>query len=136
MKLFPPQSEPALYEEGFGDLDLLGRRAIGQTLSELLERVEDPIVIAVDGPWGSGKTHFLKRWVGAHHLENDGTAITVYFDAFANDYLDDPLIGLTGAISERLLSPKDKNKWKKAKTVAFKLSVLQLGLELRLSLQG
>ncbi|MDG3576975.1 P-loop NTPase fold protein [Rhizobium sp. YJ-22] len=107
----------ALYEEGFGESDLLGRKATGQRISELLERVEDPIVLAVDGPWGSGKSYFLKRWVGAHTVENSGAATTVYFDAFANDYLDDPLIGLTGAIGDRLPAGKPQKSWKKAKNV-------------------
>jgi hypothetical protein len=104
--LFPPAEEIALYETGFGDNDLLNRRETGKRLSELLERVSQPVVIALDGPWGSGKTYFLKRWVGAHGLENDGNATTIYFDAFANDYFDDPLIGLTAALGERL--PKEK----------------------------
>jgi len=122
MKLHPPQVELNLYEDGFGTDDLLGRRSSGRQLSELLERIEDPVVLALDGPWGSGKTHFLRRWVGAHSSENGGHATTVYFDAFSNDYLDDPLIGLTGAIGERLPSNPKKNHWKKAKTVAFKLA--------------
>jgi predicted KAP-like P-loop ATPase len=56
------------------------------------------MVIALDGAWGSGKSFFLKCWVGAHKLENEGTATTVYFDALSYDYLDDPLVALTGAI--------------------------------------
>ncbi len=117
MRLHPLQKDITLYQEGFADADLLDRRPAGQRISDLLERVEDPLVLAVDGPWGSGKSHFLKRWVGAHTLENGGTATTVYFDAFANDFLDDPLIGLTGAIGERLPAGKPQKNWKKAKKV-------------------
>ncbi|MBY5356481.1 AAA family ATPase [Rhizobium leguminosarum] len=129
MKLFPPQDEFEIYEQGFGTTDLLGRRDAGQRLSELLEKVEDSVVVAVDGPWGSGKSHFLKRWVGAHRLENGGVATTIYFDAFANDFLDDPLIALTGAIGERLPTGKDQDHWKTAKKVAYKLArpLLRLG---------
>jgi hypothetical protein len=116
MRLHSLQKEVALCEEGFGDFDLLGRKAAGKRISDLLERVEDPVVLAVDGPWGSGKSYFLKRWVGAHTLENSGTATSVYFDAFANDFLDNPLIGLTGAIGERL-PPGKPQSWKKAKKV-------------------
>jgi len=129
MKLFPPQEKLSIFEQGFDGADLLGRREAGQRLSELLEKVEDPVVVAVDGPWGSGKSHFLKRWVGAHRLENGGTATTIYFDAFANDFLDDPLIALTGAIGERLPAGKEQDHWKTAKTVAYKLArpLLRLG---------
>jgi len=122
MRLYPIQKEIALYEEGFGDVDLLQRKSAGEQISELLERVEDPVVLAVDGPWGSGKSHFLKRWVGAHKIENGGTATTVYFDAFANDYLDDPLISLTGAIGERLPAEETGTTWKKAKKIAVTLA--------------
>lgn len=122
MKLFPPQDDVKIYEEGFGEKDLLSRRPAGERLSELLDRVEDPIVVAIDGPWGSGKSHFLKRWVGAHTIENGGNATTVYFDAFANDYLDDPLIALTGAVDERLPGQEDRSRWKQAKEAAFKLA--------------
>jgi len=130
MKLFPPEHELRIYEEGFGDKDLLNRKQAGQRLSELLEKIEDSIVVAVDGPWGSGKSHFLKRWVGAHQIENGGTATTVYFDAFANDFLDDPLIALTGAIGDRLPAGKERRAWKTAKNVAVKLArpVFRIGV--------
>ncbi len=83
MKLFPPQDTCTIYKTGFGTDDILGRAETGKRLSDLLERIEDPVVVALDGRWGSGKSHFLKRWVGAHTLENDGRATVVYFDAFA-----------------------------------------------------
>ncbi|MDE3824854.1 hypothetical protein I7F13_21985 [Sinorhizobium meliloti] len=40
----------------------------------------------------------MKRWVGAHQSQNGGAATTVYFDAFAHDYLSDPLVALVGAL--------------------------------------
>jgi hypothetical protein len=122
MKLFPPQDDIDTYAVGFSGKDILSRQDAGKRLSELLEKVDDPIVVALDGRWGSGKSYFLKRWVGAHTLENGGTATTIYFDAFANDFLDEPLIALTGAIDERL--PKDSKgvRWKKAKRVVVKLA--------------
>lgn len=106
MRFRPPEIEVELYKEGFGDADLLGRIKVGKGLSELVERTEDPLVIALDGQWGTGKTHFLKRWVGAHSLENGGKATTIYFDAFEHDYQNDPLVSLVSAISNRF--PKTK----------------------------
>lgn len=128
MKLFPPQDTCTIYETGFGTDDILGRAETGKRLSDLLERIEDPVVVALDGRWGSGKSHFLKRWVGAHTLENDGRATVVYFDAFANDFLDDPLIGLTGAIAERL-PEREAKLTEKVKSAAFKLArpLLRIG---------
>ncbi|MBL1437312.1 MAG: hypothetical protein COB08_014065 [Rhodobacteraceae bacterium] len=71
---------------------------------------------------GSGKSFFLKCWVGAHQKENEGTAKTVYFDAFAHDYLDDPLVAIIGTIAGRF-EPDDisSKALTKAKTATAKL---------------
>jgi hypothetical protein len=117
-------SEPKIeiYTTGFKGTCQLGRAEDGKRLSDLVENLVEPIVIAVDGPWGSGKSFFLKCWVGAHQNENDGIARTVYFDAFKNDFLDYPLIGLTSIISERLGNESNENaSWQKAKEAASKL---------------
>jgi len=129
IKLFPPDADVELYQEGFGTSDLLGRKSVGEKLSSLVEGIETPVVIALEGPWGSGKTHFLRRWVGAHRLENKGIAQTIYFDAFQSDYLEDPLVAITGAIGERI-GTSSKSIWKKMKGAAFKLAkpVSRIGL--------
>jgi hypothetical protein len=80
------------------------------------------MVVALDGAWGTGKTHFLKRWVGAHRLENGGCGTTIYFDAFAHDFLDDPLLALTGVIGDRLTKAEQRKTWSKVKSAAFKLA--------------
>lgn len=121
MKILPPRQEVNLYKEGFGDLDLLERKKVSKALSDLVDRIEDPIVIALDGNWGTGKTHFLQRWVGAHTLENDSKATTVYFDAFSHDYLNDPLPALVSALTDRL-PDNNKVKIERVKKAAFKLA--------------
>ena len=134
MKLFPQDGDVLLYETGF-EADLLDRKLISKQLTELVDRIEDPIVLALDDKWGSGKTHFLKRWVTAHQKENGGRAITVYFDAFENDYLSDPLVSIIAALSERI--PKEQKttleKWKK---VATKLAKPTFGVALSLATFG
>lgn len=122
MRISPLQVSHRLYAQGFGSDDPLQRKEAGRRLSDLLEKVHEPIVVALDGRWGSGKSHFLKRWVGAHTLENGGTATTVYFDAFSSDFLDDPLVALTSAIGERLTTPLERSKWEKAKQAVAKLA--------------
>jgi hypothetical protein len=118
MRFLPPDDDVALYEQGF-ETDILGRVRVGKALSNLLERIDDPLVVALDGRWGTGKTYFLKRWVGVHQRENGGTATTVYFDAFANDYLSDPLIALVGALGDRLPTAK-RSKLKRVQKAAIK----------------
>lgn len=130
MNLFPPDPHIELYEEGFGADDPFNRTDTGKSLSDLVDRIEDPLVIALDGGWGSGKTWFLKRWVGAHHHENEGRATTVYFDAFAHDFMDEPLIALTAAITDRLPKCGEGSPWKKFRAAAVTLSrpALRIGL--------
>lgn len=130
MKLYPSHKPIDIYNVGFDDDDILRRNKSGKQISDLLEIVQDPIVLALDGPWGSGKSHFLQRWVGAHKLENNGKATTVYFDAFANDYLDDPLIALIGAIDECISDPKKNKYWEHTKKFAAFLAkpTLRIGL--------
>ncbi|NVO56467.1 hypothetical protein HW561_11785 [Rhodobacteraceae bacterium B1Z28] len=121
MRLTIPEPKIELYKDGFAEHDKLSRKPTSDKLSELVERFDDPLVIALDGAWGSGKSFFLKCWVGEHLKREGNSTQTVYFDAFKHDYLDDPLIALTGAISERFEEADDKKSqeaWKKAKQVA------------------
>ncbi len=121
MRLTPREDSFTLYETGFGE-DLLGRKASGEALSRLVEQIEDPMVIALDGGWGTGKSWFLKRWVGFHRQEFDGNARTVYFDAFAHDYLDSPLVALTAVLTKELANEATpaKGKIERLKKTAFK----------------
>ena len=57
-------------------------------------------VMGLDGEWGSGKTTFVKMW--SQHLKNNGYK-TLYFNAWASDYTEDPLMALISELRE--LSP-------------------------------
>ncbi len=102
MRLPGIDPEIELYTQGFDDICALDRASEGKALSSLLERVITPQVVAVDGPWGCGKSFFLKCWVGAHKADYGTQTNLLYFDAFAHDYLDDPLTSLVSALGERL----------------------------------
>jgi hypothetical protein len=92
---------------------------------------KDPLVVVLDGRWGAGKTHFLQRWVGAHQTQFGGAAKTVYLDAFAHDFLEDPLIALVGSIAERM-PPKERPKVERVKALALKIwrPAARIGLSL------
>ncbi len=123
-RLFPDPKVKRLYEDGFGENDFLNRRQTGEALSDLLNRLEEPLVVALDSQWGSGKTWFLQRWVGEHDKANEN-AVVVYFDAFAHDYVSDPLPAL---VSELVGRTGDKETFKAIKKVAFKF--VQAGVRL------
>lgn len=119
MRFSPIDEDVEIYKTVFQE-DLLGRNKFSVRLSRLLENIEDPLVLALNGRWGTGKSYFLKRWVGAHNAQNKGGALTVYFDAFAHDYLSDPLPALIGTLSAR--APReDKQKLARVKSAAIKL---------------
>lgn len=54
-------------------------------------------VLALGGEWGTGKTTFVKMW--RQDLNNKGFK-TLYFNAWASDYTEDPLIALIAELSE------------------------------------
>lgn len=49
MKITPKKADIDLYKEGFKENDILNRAGIGQKLSTLVEKVDDPLVIALEG---------------------------------------------------------------------------------------
>lgn len=134
MIIFPQDRDVVLYETEFED-DSLERGKLSKQLSDFVERIEDPIVIALDDKWGSGKTYFLKRWVTAHKNQNNGKAITVYFDAFENDYLSDPFVSIIAAVGERI-PKKQELTLNKLKTAATKLAKPAFGIALSLATFG
>jgi hypothetical protein len=130
MKLFPEDPIFVVGEVGFAGkdengrpYDVLDRKPLGQKLTDLVDRIEQPLVIALDGGWGTGKSHFLKLWTGAHALELGGKAKIIYFDAFANDFLDDPLTSLVSSlVSQAATKTWPEAALNKMKTAAFPLA--------------
>lgn len=95
MRILPPILDIG-DTEGFTEQnDIFQRAAFGRGLSNLVQRVEDPLVILLDSPWGSGKTTFLKMWAG--ELRKAGHPV-VYFDAFAHDHIDNAFLAIAGEV--------------------------------------
>ncbi|WP_126452349.1 KAP family P-loop NTPase fold protein [Sulfuriflexus mobilis] len=76
--------------------DLFERQPFGDALLNVVDRSNGELVISIDGQWGEGKTTFVKMWQG--HLKNSNIS-SVYIDAFSNDYIDDPFISISSAIT-------------------------------------
>lgn len=64
MKLFP--NGPTIGElDGFTrENDIFGYKDFGDRLTALQLNVSEPMVTVVDGPWGCGKSTFIKQWAG------------------------------------------------------------------------
>ncbi len=95
MRILPPELDIGPLEGFDPKKDIFRRAEIGRGLTNIVSSVAEPLVIALDGQWGSGKTTFLKMWAG--ELRKAGFP-AIYFDAFANDYVADAFTALAGEI--------------------------------------
>jgi predicted KAP-like P-loop ATPase len=99
MRLFPKELEIAPGEGFTTEKDIFGRAGFGQQLTSIVSRVDAPLVILLDAPWGEGKTTFIKMWAGELKKRN---IPSIYFDAFATDYQDNAFIALSSHIIDEL----------------------------------
>ena len=67
------------------NLDRLGRQAQVENFCREVAEADAPMLWALDGPWGSGKSAFVR--MSEAHLSNDGAAVVVFTP---------PVEGLTG----------------------------------------
>lgn len=93
----PPNIQP---RDGFSTSDIFEAKAAGERLANVVADIEGDSVLLLDGPWGTGKSIFVRQWAGL--LRNRGHPV-VYFDAFAHDHLDDAFFPLMGQL---LRAPK------------------------------
>lgn len=85
--------------------DILDREPCVNTFLSLIKMYSTTgCVIALDGEWGTGKTTFVKMLM--QKLNRGGHPL--YFNAWENDYVSDPLIALLAELKN--LSPNSK-KW-------------------------
>ena len=116
-------------DEGFSeDKDIFRRKGFGERLSNLIENTDGELVIALDAPWGEGKSTFVKMWRG--HLKNKDNGIhTIYFDAFENDHQNAPFLALAGEIYN-LIEESNEAEIFKDKTIAALKTSGRIGLRI------
>ena len=85
-------------EEPWND-DKLNRQKCADALTNLISNQPGPLVISLNGAWGTGKTFFLKRWKA--DLEKKGY-MSIYFNAWEDDFIGNPLVSIIGQIWEAL----------------------------------
>ena len=77
--------------------DALSRSEVSNSLTNLVKGQESPFVISLHGGWGTGKTFLLRRW----QVELDKEDFkSIYFNAWEDDFCDDPLAAIIGQLSE------------------------------------
>lgn len=107
--------------------DLLERESIANYLTDYMtnrysEAEINPayktFVLNIDCEWGGGKTFFLTRW--KKDLNTTGHP-AIYFDAWKNDFSNDPLIAFISSINDELQTFFKPSKNKTLKSATTKL---------------
>lgn len=117
--------------------DRLDRKKIAENLTLLVQSTNQPFVISIQAPWGGGKTTFISMWKA--HLESLGH-ICLYFNAWENDFVEDPLIAFIGEINKALNEKKAKGKFdtqiKKLQSIGGKIVRRAIPLTIQIATQG
>lgn len=91
--------------------DILQRKKYADFLTQYLVDKESSFVININAPWGSGKTFFIEHW----HKDMKKKHPSVLFNAWKNDFSNDPLLSVISCIDKDLspsLSDSDQTNQK------------------------
>lgn len=96
----------------------LDRSQYAHPLREIVKSYSDGCVLAINGKWGTGKTTFVKMW--QEYLEKYDIR-TLYYNAWENDFISDPLVSLLGELSKYNGVDGAKEKMESVVSVAGKI---------------
>ena len=83
----------------FGE-DALTRSQSAHVLTQLVSTIQEPFVLAIDSPWGTGKTTFIKMWMAS--LKEKSGFPCICFNAWDSDFTGDPLVSFIGEMKTSL----------------------------------
>jgi len=90
--------------------DVLQRKPVIEFIENFLVSLNGPFVLALDSPWGTGKTTAVRMLRSALAIRR---IPSVYFNAWKVDYASDPLVALVSALDE--IGPKTPDAEKRFK---------------------
>ena len=79
--------------------DLLDRKKSIEVLTNIVRSIDGPCALAIDAPWGAGKTTFIRIW--GQVLRNEGFPV-VSFNAWETDFSNDPFVALSEELTRGL----------------------------------
>jgi hypothetical protein len=88
--------------------DPYGRKTFANNLTALLKNTDDGLVLSINAEWGEGKTSFVKML--ELRLKNEQQFIPIYYDAFQNDFSNDPFLSIAVEIHKSLQKELIKEK--------------------------
>ena len=110
--------------------DAIGRGSEAKSLECLIAGQDGPLTLCLNGAWGTGKTFFLRRFM-VQWEANKGKAL--YFNAWEDDNLEDPLVALIGQLWPLLKPDALQGLVKDIKECAWplikKLGLARFGIE-------
>lgn len=117
--------------------DILNREESAIILTQLIETVMEPFVLAIDSGWGTGKTTFIKMW--CTFLKHKGFHC-LNFNAWENDFSDDPLISFIGemqaSLDKKTFNTEAIEYFEKVKKIGSSLVKRALPLVIKLGTVG
>lgn len=121
--------------------DKLNRSQSADVLTQLVSTIHEPFVLAIDSPWGTGKTTFIKMWMT--HLKSKKFPC-LYFNAWESDFTGDPLVSFIGEMREGLdvsslkgeVATKAQDYFSKGKSLLGTLAKKSAPLAIKLLTQG
>ena len=116
------QHEPEIETNNIWKDDQLEVKKFAARLTSLLQGQTEPLTVALNGAWGSGKTFLLKRW--CEDLKKQGHT-AIYFNAWEDDHLDDPLVAIIGQLWLELKGGMFKEACKKVKNASIPLLITE-----------
>lgn len=104
--------------------DALNRRPSVEAISLLVDELQGPFVLAIDSPWGTGKTTFVQLLMPV--LKSKGYPC-LYFNAWETDFSTDPMVAFLGELGTLVSSDVNQESsfskhFQKAKKLATLLA--------------
>ena len=95
--------EQEINSENIWEGDALGRKEMAENVASIIADPRGLSTISIHGGWGTGKTFFLSRL--SWHLRKEGFE-AIYFNAWQDDFLHDPLLAILGQLAGDLRGTK------------------------------
>lgn len=99
-EILPVENQPFLHCK-------LDRQKYANVLTSIVQSYADGFVMAINGEWGTGKTTFVKMWQASLEMEKFKT---VYFNAWENDFDNEPLTAILGELKNLVGSKSESYK--------------------------
>jgi len=92
--------------------DIYNRKIIAENLTKIIDSQNDSIVISLDSEWGTGKTTFVTMWKDMLDADEkyNSKFETLYFNAWENDYIKDPLLAIFSEMEKQIHEEDSKLK--------------------------